>query len=160
MMVVRRFLAGLMMMLMLAVALQGCTKVRNEHLAGVDSTLTYAVVAKDIDKHEGKRVAWLGISLGFHSVEKDGKTVGFDYYTYLPADNNGAVDFDKPFMFSHVEGADSRTPAAKAAQDQHQRLVIGTIAGSAEFKYQEGSVSKTIAAPLLVDVIVDLPPEK
>ena len=128
-----------------------------DHLAGTDSELTYSVVTQDIEKYVGKRVAWDGITLGYHALRQDGKMIGFESYTYLPADDkSGGVDFEKPFTFSRLDTEDFSTPAAKKAKEKHRRVIIGTIAGSKEMSFTEGTVTKKIMAPVFKDVIVDV----
>ncbi|MBC7818990.1 MAG: hypothetical protein IAG10_19040 [Planctomycetaceae bacterium] len=67
-------------------------------------------------------------------------------------------------MLHRLDGEDFRTEAAKRAdadpKSHRHRLVIGTIVGSEEFKYEERGVIKSIIAPVLKDVIVDLPTGK
>ena len=132
----------------------GCTKTGNDErarlLKDVDSTLTYDVVAKDVPKHSGKRVGWYGLFIGSYPVAKDGKDVQVEFYTYLPTEKDSGVDFEKPYMFNTSDGTDMRTDAAKKAEKKLRRLLIGTIAGSGEFKVN----NRIIMAPVLKDVSI------
>lgn len=133
----------------------GCTKPGNDDRArlmkDVDSSLTYSVVANDVDKHIGKRVAWHGVKIGSDQTKQ------IEYFTYLPTENNSGADFEKPFMFNRSDGKDMRTDAGKKVEDKHRQLIIGTISGSGEFKYEVNSEKKQRTAPVLTDVSIHEP---
>ena len=135
----------------------GCTMSGSDDRARlmkeVDTTLTYPMVAEDISKHVGKRVAWHGLQIGGDPTKE------IEHYTYMPTAKNSGVDFEKPFMFNRSDGKDMRNDAQKKVNDKHRQLIIGTISGSGEFKYQTGNVKKQITAPVLTDVSI-LGPEK
>ena len=162
-MVIRHSLAGLVSLTLLCGSI-GCTNAgkddRAELMKDVDAALTYAVVAKDIDKHIGKRVAWHGLLVGSHASPKVANNVQIEYYTYLPTAANSGVDFEKPFMFNTSDGKDMRTDAGKKVEDKHRQLIIGTIAGSGEFKYEVNAEKKQKTAPILKDVSIHEPAGK
>ncbi len=130
----------------------------------VDTELTYSVVARNIDKHIGRRVAWVARQATY-SISLDRKTGNqISTYVFIVADSRGRFFVDSPFVFSHSGSSrdTKRTAAAEKAgrdsRDDGTRLIIGTIAGSADLTFdREVGVKSTGKVPVLKDVLVDVP---
>jgi len=125
----------------------------------IDHSLTYFVVRGSVEKYIGKRVAWAGKQA---TVRFEGETKSA-IYIYIAQDSDGNCLADNPFTFSLPRQDDlpytaagrkrSRTPGGPVF------LVIGTIAGEKEVLGMTPKGNRKFKAPILVDIIIDAPPE-
>jgi hypothetical protein len=122
--------------------------------------IPYAEVRKNIEKHVGKRVTWIGkeVSTTFsESDDKEGRP--FLRCIFVAKDKQGKFFADTPFV---VDGNKlTKTAAAKKADsktgDSGIRRITGTIQKSQEVKLSDGN---TIQAPVLVEVTISMSSEK
>lgn len=150
----------------IAVPIEKLSRVDQDHVhrVDVDAKLTYSVVARNADGYIGRRVAWVARQASY-SITRDEKTGNqISTYVFVVADSRGRFLVDSPFVFSHSGSSKDRkrTAAAEKAgrdpRDDGTRLIIGTITGSADLKFdREVGAKGTGKVPVLEHVLVDVP---